>query len=240
MSKLGRPQAAARRRAGERGAAQRAGRRRRPRRRTAQRRVNRAPEARRTTRRTAARGDQARRRRRRPRAGVRRRRAAAAANRARIEPAAPGARSHASALADERDALLASKFGAEPAPHTWEVGQEHESGQTFLRRGLGTDVLGKLRRGHWSLQAELDLHGMTVDEAHDALADFLVDARSRGLPLRPRDPRQGPDVAGPRAGAQGQGAQAGCRTGTTCSPTAEAPRHAGGGGAVVVLLKGAR
>jgi hypothetical protein len=66
-------------------------------------------------------------------------------------------------IADEYDALLASKYGAEPHPQSWDIGQEHEGEQTFVRRGLGSDVLTKLRRGHWSLQAELDLHGMTSE-----------------------------------------------------------------------------
>ena len=38
-----------------------------------------------------------------------------------------------------------------------------------------------LRRGHWSVQGELDLHRLTSVEARDALADFLFDARGRGL-----------------------------------------------------------
>jgi DNA-nicking Smr family endonuclease len=83
-------------------------------------------------------------------------------------------------IADDADALSASKYGAEPTPHTWEIGQEHEAGQTFVRRGLGSDVLKKLRRGDWSVQAEIDLHGHTIDEAHDALVDFLDEARARG------------------------------------------------------------
>jgi DNA-nicking Smr family endonuclease len=89
---------------------------------------------------------------------------------------------------DAADALEASKYGAEPAPQAWDIGQEHEAHQTFLRRGLPTDILTKLwrvivRRGD-------DLHGHRTDEAHDALADFLDSAPSR-LPLRARDPRQG-------------------------------------------------
>ncbi|MEO8847801.1 MAG: hypothetical protein ABI440_04100, partial [Casimicrobiaceae bacterium] len=83
--------------------------------------------------------------------------------------------------ADEADALLASKYGAEPAPARWEVGQELEAEQTFLRKGLGTDVLTRLRRGHWSVQSEIDLHGHTSVEAHDALADFLLEARARRM-----------------------------------------------------------
>ncbi len=83
-------------------------------------------------------------------------------------------------LADARDALEASKYGAEPAPNTWDIGQELEGEQTFVRRGLGADVLTKLRRGHWSVQGELDLHGQTSVEARDTLADFLAEARQHG------------------------------------------------------------
>ena len=83
-------------------------------------------------------------------------------------------------LADEADALASSKFGGERSPALWEIGQEHEAQQSFLRQGLGGDVLVKLRRGHWVVQGEIDLHGMTRSEAHDALADFLDTARAQG------------------------------------------------------------
>ena len=47
-------------------------------------------------------------------------------------------------VADDADALTASKYGAERAPEDWDVGQEHEAEQTFLRRGLPNDILKKL------------------------------------------------------------------------------------------------
>ena len=140
-------------------------------------------------------------------------------------------------LADEQDALLASKYGAEPAPHTWEIGQEHEHAQTFLGPGLGIDVLSKLRRSHWSLQGELDLHGMTSEEARDSLADFLLAARARGARCVRiihgkglTSPQKEPVLKGKvrRWLAHWDDVLAYC----------EAPRHAGGGGAVLVLLRG--
>jgi DNA-nicking Smr family endonuclease len=140
-------------------------------------------------------------------------------------------------IADEADALLASKFGAEPAPHRWEAGQEQDGEQTYVRRGLGTDVLAKLRRGHWAVQAEVDLHGHTSEEAHDALADFLLEARAhrlrcvrvihgKGLTSPGREPVLKGKVR--RWLAQWDEVLA----------FAEAPQHAGGGGAVLVLLRG--
>jgi DNA-nicking Smr family endonuclease len=47
--------------------------------------------------------------------------------------------------------------------------------------GIGPDVLRKLRRGEWVIQAQIDLHGLRVDEARSALSVFLRDAVKRGL-----------------------------------------------------------
>jgi DNA-nicking Smr family endonuclease len=51
----------------------------------------------------------------------------------------------------------------------------------FLRTSLPRDILRKLRRTHWAIQDDLDLHGMTGDEAVEATAGFLADCRRRGL-----------------------------------------------------------
>jgi DNA-nicking Smr family endonuclease len=140
-------------------------------------------------------------------------------------------------MADERTVLELAKYGAEPAPHAWDIGQELEGEQTFLRRGLGSDVLVKLRRGHWVVQSVIDLHGMTAIEAHDALADFLLDARTRGLRCVRvihgkglTSPNREPVLKGKvrRWLAQWDDVLAYC----------EAARHAGGAGAVVALLRG--
>ena len=46
----------------------------------------------------------------------------------------------------------------------------------YCRNGLQHSVLRKLRRGHYSVGAELDLHGMRVAEARQALTAFLQHA----------------------------------------------------------------
>lgn len=43
----------------------------------------------------------------------------------------------------------------------------------FVRPGIQHSVLRKLRRGQFSIDAELDLHGMNTTTARRALADFL-------------------------------------------------------------------
>jgi DNA-nicking Smr family endonuclease len=160
----------------------------------------------------------------------------APANRAAVRPEAPAPLPR-QRIADERDALEASKYGDEPAPSTWDIGQEPEGEQTFLRAGLGSDVLSKLRRGHWKVQAEADLHGHDSDEAHDALADFLVDARARGL--RCVRVIHGKGLTSPnREPVLKSKVRRWLARWDDVLAYCEAPRHAGGGGAVMVLLRG--
>jgi DNA-nicking Smr family endonuclease len=52
---------------------------------------------------------------------------------------------------------------------------------SFRRRGVGIDVVRKLRRGVWVLQAEIDLHGLRRDEARERVAGFLREASRAGL-----------------------------------------------------------
>lgn len=44
----------------------------------------------------------------------------------------------------------------------------------FKRPGVQQRVMGKLRRGLFAIEKELDLHGMTVNDAEIALKRFLV------------------------------------------------------------------
>jgi len=139
-------------------------------------------------------------------------------------------------LADEADALAASKYGAVPSPSSWDIGQELEAEQTFLRPGLGSAILTKLRHGHWAVQAELDLHRLTSDEARDALADFLLDARWRGW--RCVRVVHGKGLSSPNREPVLKGKVRRWLTRwDDVLAYCEAPRTAGGSGAVLVLLK---
>ena len=65
--------------------------------------------------------------------------------------------------------------------HPWDAGAESGEELCYLRHGVGTQVLRKLRRGHWVIQDELDLHGLTVEDAHALLVVFLNQCVRRGL-----------------------------------------------------------
>ncbi|MEJ2762227.1 MAG: DNA mismatch repair protein MutS, partial [Gammaproteobacteria bacterium] len=74
--------------------------------------------------------------------------------------------------ADER-AVMAALATGEDAPEDAETGEEIH----FQRPGIQDRVFQKLRRGQFSVEAELDLHGLTITAARDALSRFLSDLR---------------------------------------------------------------
>ncbi|RZJ07508.1 MAG: DNA mismatch repair protein MutS [Haliea sp.] len=51
---------------------------------------------------------------------------------------------------------------------------------SFRRPGMGPDVVRKLRRGGWSIQGQLDLHGLRREDAREALTKFVKDAHKAG------------------------------------------------------------
>ncbi len=52
---------------------------------------------------------------------------------------------------------------------------------SFRRPGIGTDVTRKLRRGDWSIQRQIDLHGLRRDDAREALSIFIRESHKQGI-----------------------------------------------------------
>ena len=108
---------------------------------------------------------------------------------------------------------------------------------SFSQPGIGSDVLRKLRSGHWSLQGQIDLHGLRTEEAREALSGFLQQAirlgwrcvrvvHGKGLGSPGRKPVLKEKVL--RWLVQRQEVMA----------FVQAPAPQGGAGALLVLLKG--
>ena len=101
-------------------------------------------------------------------------------------------------LPDKRRVLL-KKAPAAPRPMQYEqdekavlieaISDEFDVGTlldtddllSFRRPGIGPDVTRKLRRGDWSIQRQLDLHGLRRDEARENLSFFIRDAFKQGI-----------------------------------------------------------
>jgi DNA-nicking Smr family endonuclease len=126
---------------------------------------------------------------------------------------------------------------ASPIPDTL---SDHGAGDTaiteFLRNGLSRMTLRDLRRGRLPIQDELDLHGLNSDEARKLLVEFLHQATQRGL-------RCVNVIHGKGWRSEGRDGILKVNTRHWLTQHAqvlafcEAPPHAGGGGAVRVLLK---
>jgi DNA-nicking Smr family endonuclease len=78
-------------------------------------------------------------------------------------------------LLDER-AALAESLGPLSLDDALDSGTE----LSYLKEGYPRDTLRKLRRGHWVVQDELDLHGMNRQQALLSTSDFLRENRKRG------------------------------------------------------------
>ena len=80
-------------------------------------------------------------------------------------------------LADERQALKDSLSDHYIPAHELETGEE----LLYLRTGHSPDILSKLRRGHWVVQAYIDLHGLISDEARAYVAEFLNHCKKNNI-----------------------------------------------------------
>ncbi|MGB1581414.1 MAG: Smr/MutS family protein, partial [Nevskiales bacterium] len=77
---------------------------------------------------------------------------------------------------DEAD-VMAGLLDHEIDPENFSTGEELE----YRRPGVQDRVMRKLRKGQFSVQAELDLHGLTVAQARAELAGFLLHCQREGL-----------------------------------------------------------
>lgn len=58
---------------------------------------------------------------------------------------------------------------------------ETDEALSFRRTNISQEVVRKLRRGHWSLQGQIDLHGLRRDEARESLGEFIHHAARTGM-----------------------------------------------------------
>ncbi|HET7197218.1 MAG TPA: Smr/MutS family protein [Burkholderiales bacterium] len=63
------------------------------------------------------------------------------------------------------------------------VDEAMDSGEEllFVRPGVSRQTLRKMRRGHWVVEANLDLHGLTRAEAAASVGEFLQRCAARRL-----------------------------------------------------------
>jgi DNA-nicking Smr family endonuclease len=92
-------------------------------------------------------------------------------------PIAPRPRAVASFARAETSAVLRESLDRPADAALLESAEELE----FSRPGTTREALRRLRRGRYAVQAEVDLHGLSREAAHDALCDFVASCAARGL-----------------------------------------------------------
>tara|TARA_B110000091_G_scaffold168912_1_gene181127 strand:+ start:215 stop:748 length:534 start_codon:yes stop_codon:yes gene_type:complete len=113
---------------------------------------------------------------------------------------------------------------------------ESEDGLLYLRHGHSPDILNKLKKGYWVVQGSIDLHGMISKEAKSYIVDYIQDCKKRhirciriihgkGIGSKNKEPVLRNKVKNWLVQKD------------EVIAYAQAPRHDGGSGAVVVLLK---
>jgi DNA-nicking Smr family endonuclease len=94
----------------------------------------------------------------------------------RVVHVAPKPRPHPAKREEDEHAVL-----EELARLTFDDDAEFEDDGLFLRPGLPRDILRKLKRTHWVIQANLDLHGLWGDAAVAETAVFLAGCKRNGV-----------------------------------------------------------
>lgn len=135
-------------------------------------------------------------------------------------------------LLDGHEAFAESLDGVLSEEQAVEAGQE----ASYLRAGLGREVLRKLRRGHWAVQDVVDLHGLNRDGARLSLAEFLAGCLRRGLRCVRVVHGKGLRSPGREPVLKGK-VQLWLLKREEVLAFCEAPRTQGGSGALLVLLR---
>ena len=134
-------------------------------------------------------------------------------------------------MRDER-AVLEESLGPVSLDDAIDSGNE----LAYLADGLRRDVLRKLRRGHWVVEDELDLHGMNRHTAAVAVPEFLKACKKR----RMRCVRiiHGKGLGSPHREPVLKNLVRKWLLREEVLAFSQAPAAQGGAGAVLVLLKG--
>lgn len=114
-----------------------------------------------------------------------------------------------------------------------EIGDE----LTYRREGVPVQTLRRLRRGEWSIQDNLDLHNLTVEEARPLLAQFLARSVRAGIRCVRVVHGKGYRSQGGRPVLKGKVAHW-LRQRDEVLAYVQARPADGGGGALLVLLRG--
>ena len=113
---------------------------------------------------------------------------------------------------------------------------ESDEALSWRRDQVSPEVIKKLRRGHWIIQAEADLHGHRTEGAREMVTDFLREAVKRQLRCVRIVHGKGHGSIGKQPVLKGK-VKRWLMQKEEVMAFCQAREHDGGGGALVVLLR---
>jgi len=113
---------------------------------------------------------------------------------------------------------------------------ESDEALSWRRERVSPDVVKKLRRGHWIVQSEVDLHGARTEGAREMVTDFLREAVKRQLRCVRIVHGKGHGSIGKQPVLKGK-VKRWLMQKDEVMAFCQAREHDGGGGALIVLLR---
>ncbi len=107
---------------------------------------------------------------------------------------------------------------------------------SWQRDGVGSEIVRKLRRGHWIVQSEVDLHGARVDGAREMVGTFLRESIKHHLRCVRIVHGKGHGSIGKQPVLKGK-VKNWLMQKEEVMAFCQAREHDGGGGALIVLLR---
>ena len=107
---------------------------------------------------------------------------------------------------------------------------------SYLRNGHSPDIVRKLKKGYWTIQSSIDLHGLVSEEAKEYVVNFIQECKKKKI-------RCIRIIHGKGYGSKNKEpvlkkkVRNWLRQKDEVIAFAEAPKHDGGSGVVIVLLK---
>ena len=134
-------------------------------------------------------------------------------------------------MQDEKNALIDSL-----SDEYINAGIELDEDSFYIREGHSPDIIKRLKRGYWAVQGSIDLHGMVTDEAKAYVVNYIQECKKKkvrciriihgkGYGSKNKEPVLKKKVRGWLAQKD------------EVIAYAQAQKHDGGSGVVIVLLK---
>tara|TARA_B110000967_G_C18821445_1_gene528933 strand:- start:473 stop:1006 length:534 start_codon:yes stop_codon:yes gene_type:complete len=115
-------------------------------------------------------------------------------------------------------------------------GVELDDDSSYLRSGHSPDIIKRLKRGYWTIQGSIDLHGMISKEAKEYIVDYIQECKRKKI-------RCIRIIHGKGYGSKNKEPVLKKKVRNWLMQKdeviaySEAPRHDGGSGVAIVLLK---